>query len=542
MAARSRFPDVNDLVERNGNLKKGATKHCSWGICKSDSRFIDKAPVGTFFVRFPKPGKIKDSMTEWEKGKEVEKTEKCKRWVHACGRQDFSIEKVKKDTYICSLHFIGQHGPTAENPDPILATLSGKELVRKTSKRKPPAKREFNSSKKRRKATKSDELETNLEIHVQENLKSDETNLNVEETACDEQLELLDETVTKMEKSTQTTDYNKQIIASKVDNVILRNELNLIATSSLSQNRHSCMDMNVILASPEKSMYFIGLTPKHFWSLYNFLGPAKFNLSYWGSLKQQKSSRKSCKLSLPEQLFVTLMRLRRGFNIYTVAHFYDVSEYLIRTVFTTWIMFMFHHFKDLRYQMFPERQAFRNTLPKVFKSFKNIRASIDCTEFKCEMPRNYSQQGNMYSSYKSHCTMKCLIAVNPNGAACFISDLFEGSISDVDIFQQSGIMEHINPNDSFLVDKGFTVQHLLLSKQATIFIPPFLGKREKFTQEEVMLTKRIAKARIHVERFNERLKRFRLLDRIIPLSLAKISSQLVYVGCCLVNFQELLCK
>ena len=30
--------------------------------------------------------------------------------------------------------------------------------------------------------------------------------------------------------------------------------------------------------------------------------------------------------------------------------------------------------------------------------------------------------------------MKCLIAVKPNGAACFISDLFEGSISDVYIY------------------------------------------------------------------------------------------------------------
>ena len=275
--------------------------------------------------------------------------------------------------------------------------------------------------------------------------------------------------------------------------------------------------------------------------MYEFLGPAKFFLNYWGSL-DQKSSRKISKLSIAEQLFVTLLRLRRGFNICTLAHFYDVSEYLIRTVFTTWVMFIFHHFKELRYEMFPERQAFRKTLPKVFKPFKNIRASIDCTEFKCEMPRNYSQQGNLYSSYKSHCTMKCLIAVNPNGGACFISDLYEGSISDVDIFQQCGILEHVNPNDAFLVDKGFKVQHLLLPKQATIFIPPFLGQREKFTKEEVMLTKQIAKARIHVERFNERLKKFRLLDRIIPLSLSPIASQLVYVGCCLVNFQELLCK
>ena len=196
----------------------------------------------------------------------------------------------------------------------------------------------------------------------------------------------------------------------------------------------------------------------------------------------------------------------------------------------------------MKFRFFPERQAFRKFLPKVFRPFKNVRASIDCTEFKCQTPRDYKQQGHLYSSYKSHCTMKCLIAVNPNGAACFVSDLYEGSIADDDMFEQCGILKHVNYKDSFLVDKGFTVQHLLLPKQATIFIPPFLGKREKFTKEEITLTKRIAKARIHVERFNERLKRFRLLDRIIPLCLVPIASQLVFVGSMLVNFQEFLCK
>ena len=57
-----------------------------------------------------------------------------------------------------------------------------------------------------------------------------------------------------------------------------------------------------------------------------------------------------------------------------------------------------------------------------------------------------------------------------------------------------------------------------------------------------MLTKGIAKARIHVERFKERLKKCRLLDRIIPLSLVPVASQLFYEGCMLVNFQEFLCK
>ena len=114
---------------------------------------------------------------------------------------------------------------------------------------------------------------------------------------------------------------------------------------------------------------------------------------------------------------------------------------------------------------------------------------------------------------------------------------------DIDIFEQCGILQHVNYKDSLLVDTGFTVQHLLLPKQATIFIPPFLGKREKFTKEEVIFvrTKRIAKVRIHVERFNERLKRFRLLDSIIIIITGTNGFS---IGICwmLANFHEFLCK
>ncbi|XP_057305441.1 uncharacterized protein LOC130642372 [Hydractinia symbiolongicarpus] len=234
---------------------------------------------------------------------------------------------------------------------------------------------------------------------------------------------------------------------------------------------------------------------------------------------------KSKCLSVRDQLFVTLLRLRRGFNLSSLAHMYSVSDSYISNIFTTWIMFLYQHFKDYETVMFPERQVFKQFMPKVFKKFKNIRASIDCTEFFCEVPRDYGCQGNMYSSYKHHTTMKCLIAVNLNGAACFVSDLYEGSVDDVRIFKTCGLF---NPGDSFLVDKGFTVQDVLLSKQATIFIPPFLGKRDSLTKKEIMLTKRIAKAGIHVERFNERLKKFRLTCGTIPLVLSPMASQLVY--------------
>ena len=180
--------------------------------------------------------------------------------------------------------------------------------------------------------------------------------------------------------------------------------------------------------------------------------------------------------------------------------------------------------------------------PRAFLCFRNVRASVDATELRCQMPRDYGEQGNKYSSYKHSNTFKCLIAVTPSGAAAFVSDLWEGSVDDVTLFEKCGIMQNVEEGDSFLVDKGFTVQHLLVQKQATIYIPPFLGSRSEFTKEEVISCKRIAKARIHVERFNERLKSFRILDGTIPLSLAHIASQMVFVCCGLVNFQPPLCE
>ena len=81
--------------------------------------------------------------------------------------------------------------------------------------------------------------------------------------------------------------------------------------------------------------------------------------------------------------------------------------------------------------------------------------------------------------------MKYLVAVKPNGAICFKSDLYEGSIDDVTLFSQCGILNYINTGDSSFFDKGITIQDLLTPRQATVFIPLFLGKRSTFTKEEI---------------------------------------------------------
>ena len=191
--------------------------------------------------------------------------------------------------------------------------------------------------------------------------------------------------------------------------------------------------------------------------------------------------------------------------------------------------------------MFPQRAQLSKFLPKVFKTMRKIRCVVDCTEFRVECSRNFARR-DTFSSYKHTNTFKYLIAVTPNGGACFISDLLQGDISAVRIFEESGIMKHLKPYDLVLADRDFTVRELLNPLQVELKIPAFLKGRKSLSAAEELETRRIAKARIHVERFNERLKLFKLVGRKMPLSIAPLATQMVVVAGCLVNFQDLLCK
>ena len=176
------------------------------------------------------------------------------------------------------------------------------------------------------------------------------------------------------------------------------------------------------------------------------------------------------------------------------------------------------------------------------RSVRDCRIVVDCTEIFTESSSNYTQLGNMYSNYKSHSTVKVLIGVAPCGACMFVSDAFEGNISDKEIVKQSGFLDYLEKGDVVLADRGFLIEDLCLEKGAKLVIPPFLKNRSKFTREETVRTKLIARARIHVERFNQRLKTFKILQGGVPMSLVPVISQIIFVLCCLTNFQPPLAK
>ena len=69
----------------------------------------------------------------------------------------------------------------------------------------------------------------------------------------------------------------------------------------------------------------------------------------------------------------------------------------------------------------------------------------------------------MYSHYKNHVTYKVLLGRAPSGGITFISQLYDGSISDKEIVRRSGILDERlwQPNDGVMADRGFTIDEEL---------------------------------------------------------------------------------
>ena len=60
----------------------------------------------------------------------------------ACSREFFNVKNITRNTYVCSLHWPGEKGPTAEIPDPLKASLSPGQASRaRAPKRKAPKSR-----------------------------------------------------------------------------------------------------------------------------------------------------------------------------------------------------------------------------------------------------------------------------------------------------------------------------------------------------------------------------------------------------------------
>ena len=102
----------------------------------------------------------------------------------------------------------------------------------------------------------------------------------------------------------------------------------------------------------------------------------------------------------------------------------------------------------------PSVKQVESTLPSAFKEkYPSTYCIIDGSEIFMETPSDFQMQSSTWSNYKHHNTAKFLIACTPNGCISFISPLYVGSISDVELTRVSGLLKSIQLADFLLHQK-----------------------------------------------------------------------------------------
>ena len=473
-----------------------------------------------------------------------------KQWLHAIRREEGKHFRITKGTKVCSRHFRPEYD--------FVKTLAGRTELRgnavpskfawtRTSprKRKAPAVRKSIDKTSR---NPFEETGTNDEPENSENC-ADEGENRIEERETVESI--LSENL-KMDAETQTTE-PKEGTETSLTQQIVDLESNLERAKRRIESLQNQVFTIERFQSSDASIHFYTGFPnwKVFMSVFRYLNPGDMgeNISYWLSSRKNVSasvyeevaangSKKGRSRSLRpiDEYFLVMCRLRQGFPEEHLSHLFDISTSTVSRIFISWINFMYLRLGQLN--IWPTRQVINETMPEDFKQkYSSTRVIIDCTEVRCQMPSSLHLNGELFSNYKHHTTLKGLIGISPGGAITFISQLYTGSISDREIVVRSGLLDlPLQDGDSVMADKGFTIEDLL-PLGVSLNIPPFLGSSNQMPAQDVVRTQEIASLRIHVERAINKIKNFHIWDGVVPLHQFGVVNQMWAVCAILCNAQ-----
>ena len=279
--------------------------------------------------------------------------------------------------------------------------------------------------------------------------------------------------------------------------------------------------------------------------MYTGLTKIEFNcLSSWltGTLVSRRSTSPECSqiaLTFSQKLLMVLMRIRQNISQSDLACRFTVEQPSVSRIINQWIPMLAVVLSDLI--KWPQTSIGPNHPPYNF--LPNSVAIIDGTEMFIQRPTNLSTQKASYSDYKSHTTVKYLVAIDTfTGVFVFVSAGFSGNASDRFTIEHSGILDNLIPGQRLLADKGYTARDLFAQKRCFLTIPSFLTGG-KFNAKEAMESRLIASVRIRVENAIRRLKEYKIFTATLSNRInKKLIDDMVTVSCALCNLKHRLIK
>lgn len=242
------------------------------------------------------------------------------------------------------------------------------------------------------------------------------------------------------------------------------------------------------------------------------------------------------KMAVRDQVLLTLMKLRLNLMIGDLSRRFFISESMTSKIISYWIDKLEEVTRDLIPWL--PRETIQATMPAVFKTnYPKTTCILDCSESLLQKPKNLDSRGESYSHYYSHNTIKYLVSIAPCGLIMFISAAYGGRCSDKFITMDSGILEYLRPGDEVMADRGFTIRDILFERKINLAIPSFTNKGAQLSEEQVTSTRRIANVRIHVERAIRRIKVFKIMSQVVPITLVPKVDKILRICAALVNLR-----
>lgn len=476
---------------------------CCVPLCTKPGYVLDNTGQKVTFHKFPQAEHLK------------------KTWFIKIRRDEGDKFRVGKSTRICSRHF---------QPSDFITTLKGRRFIKTGAI---PSKFDWSKPLKERKSRKL----LSPESATCGNEESGASNVACTSNAADlstvTREETLQHKIESLEEELQKTKKTSDLYKRE------RDHLRTVLNHEKSQNSRCPFSLSRFQNNNADICFYTGFPT--YTTLRQCLeiidpGPDGQNIKSAGTSSKKKKQKQ--KLSVDDQFFLTLIRLRLGLFVRHLANMFSISVSSVNRICITWINFMYLRLGSLN--IWPPKAAIQEHMPQSMKvKYPNLEWIIDACEIQCERPSSLLLQSQSYSSYKSRNTVKGLVACTPSGQIGFVSNLYTGNISDRELTERSGFikMPH-NKGAMWLVDKGFQIQDLADPLGVKVNMPAFVGGQKQMTAEQVFHTQTVASERIHIERAINKIKNFHIFDRPIPMAMLGSVNQIWAVCALLTLFQN----
>ncbi|XP_065650954.1 uncharacterized protein LOC136079160 [Hydra vulgaris] len=312
-------------------------------------------------------------------------------------------------------------------------------------------------------------------------------------------------------------EYKSSLITSYVSKV---NSLtNQLKKSKIKQKVKLKQKFSWRLVNNDKRMnFYTGISSIAIFNvIFGLLKPFLPSIRYWrgpkhsrSKVKQLKSISKCKLLSHKEEFLMTLMRLRLGLLNEDIADRFDISKALCSNIFTTFIRIIAYILGNAIIVWLPSESLYN--------------------------------QAVTWSDYKHHNTVKVLIGIAPNGYITFLSKCYGGRASDKFITSDSGFYNLLERGDEVMADRGFQIREELLFCYCSLSVPPGARVKSQMTATECKKTTDVANLRIHIERAINRIKTFRSLKNVLPISMLHHMDDIILSCAALCNLKPALIK